>query len=260
VNYGRNQFIRDLMVRNGDADKAIWISEMAWNAAPEDVEPRYGRATLDQQARWASLAYQRAQEDWPWLGVVNYWYFKRADDVWLSERRPEAYFQMAEPDFTLMPVYEEMAQYTTQPAVMHAGAHYAPHWTVSYGEGWTVADTFATSQSDAQPAEFTFEGKRIEISMFTSETLLEGQACDVEITIDGELLSETDCRSGVTWRGRSGQHEVVIEPADEIIIDVYRVYDRKLADYSGYILIGLIVIGLISLVIVRRAKPEISST
>ena len=47
INYGRNQFIRDLMVKNGDAHKAIWISEMNWNAVPANsgIPPNFGRVT-----------------------------------------------------------------------------------------------------------------------------------------------------------------------------------------------------------------------
>jgi hypothetical protein len=118
ITYGRNQFLRDIMVRNGDSEKAIWISEMNWNAAPEDVAAPYGRVSVEQQARYAPLAYQRAQEEWPWIGVIAFWYFKRADDSWLAERRPEAYFQMAEPDFTLLPVYDAMEEHTQQEPVI----------------------------------------------------------------------------------------------------------------------------------------------
>src|SRR5690606_34940718 len=34
VNVGRNQYIRELMVKHGDAGKPIWLSEVAWNAVP----------------------------------------------------------------------------------------------------------------------------------------------------------------------------------------------------------------------------------
>ena len=111
VNFSRPRFIRDIMVQNGDAHKPIWISEMNWNAAPEDVEPRYGRVTLAQQARYAVLAYQRAQEEWPWVGVINFWYFKRADDTWERNRQPEAYFRMVRPGFEPLPVYEALKTY-----------------------------------------------------------------------------------------------------------------------------------------------------
>ena len=59
INISRHKFVRDLMVKNGDAHKPIWIAEMNWNAAPEDVEPRYGRVSLEQQAQYLPLAYQR---------------------------------------------------------------------------------------------------------------------------------------------------------------------------------------------------------
>jgi hypothetical protein len=113
INISRHLFIRDLMVKNGDAAKPIWISEMNWNAAPDDVEPRYGRVSLEQQARYLPLAYQRLQVEWPWVGVASVWYLKRATDVWESNRQPEAYFRLLSPDFTPQPVYSAMQAFTT---------------------------------------------------------------------------------------------------------------------------------------------------
>jgi polysaccharide biosynthesis protein PslG len=112
MNFGRPQFVRDLMVANGDGHKPIWISEMNWNAAPEDVDPRYGRVSLEQQAENLPLAYQRIRQEWPWLGVANVWYLKRATDAWDQARKPEAYFRLLDPDFTPQPVYEAMKRYT----------------------------------------------------------------------------------------------------------------------------------------------------
>ncbi len=112
LNFSRNLFIRDLMVKNGDAHKPIWIAEMNWNAAPEDVEPRYGRVSLEQQARYLPLAYQRVLTEWPWVGVANTWYLKRATDVWETNRQPEAYFRLLMPDFTPVPAYAALKAYT----------------------------------------------------------------------------------------------------------------------------------------------------
>ncbi len=111
INVSRHLYIRDLMVKNGDAHKPIWISEMNWNAAPPDVEPRYGRVSLEQQARYLPLAYRRVIREWPWIGVAATWYLKRADDDWLANRQPEAYFQLLAPDFTLQPVYQAMKDF-----------------------------------------------------------------------------------------------------------------------------------------------------
>jgi hypothetical protein len=111
INYGRNVLVRDLMVQNGDEKKAIWISEMNWNPVPDQVLTQgfWGQVTAEQAARYAPLAYRRAQEEWPWVGVINFWFFKRATD---SEQDQESYyFRMAEPDFTLTPVYYSMREY-----------------------------------------------------------------------------------------------------------------------------------------------------
>lgn len=114
MNISRHGFVRDLMVANGDAAKPIWISEMNWNAAPEDVPANYGQVTEEQQARYLPLAYARVETDWPWIGVANAWYLKRATDEWELQRRPEAYFRLLLPDFTPLPVYNAMQAFTQE--------------------------------------------------------------------------------------------------------------------------------------------------
>ena len=104
INYPHNLYLRDLMVRNGDANKPIWISEMAWNVVPDAVvDTRFGQVTEEQQARYAVEAYQRATSEWPWVGVINYWFLKRPAD-WEKEQA-WYYFRLLEPDFTPLPVY-----------------------------------------------------------------------------------------------------------------------------------------------------------
>jgi len=111
LNIAHHLFIRDLMVKNGDEHKPIWLAEMNWNAAPDGVPPNYGKVSPEQQARYLPLAYARMADEWPWIGVANVWYLKRATDQWEIERRPEAYFRLLQPDFTPLPVYDAMKQY-----------------------------------------------------------------------------------------------------------------------------------------------------
>jgi len=120
INYPHNLYLRDLMVQHSDGHKPIWISEMAWNVAPPELPPIYGRVTEEQQARYAVEAFERARNDWPWVGVVNYWFFKRPDD---SEKdQTWYYFRMLEPDFTPLPVWNEVAQYASDPVAVEAPA------------------------------------------------------------------------------------------------------------------------------------------
>jgi hypothetical protein len=236
VNYGRSQFIRDIMVRNGDADKAIWISEMNWNAVPDDVaDKRFGQVTLEQQARYAPMAYQRAQEEWPWVGVVNFWYFKRADYSWLDSRFPQAYFQMAGPEFELMPVYNSMKAYTGQSPVMYRGAHRADHWAVSYGGGWSaLAGRRMGAAAGAGPAEFRFSGSSLTIALADS-----ADGAPFTLLVDGrEVIVRQNSESMVTWRGRGGQHTVTLTPLEELTVVHYRVGQTRWA--PGFIAAGAV--------------------
>ena len=134
LTYARNIYIRDIMVANGDASKAIWISEAAWNPQPDDPSNitqngAFGIVAEDQAARYMPLAYQRAQEEWPWIGNISYWFFKRPSDY--EKNQAFYYFRMVEPDFTPLPVYDSMKQYiTAQKPVLYPGVHQAEDWRV----------------------------------------------------------------------------------------------------------------------------------
>jgi hypothetical protein len=109
LNFSRPLYIREIMVANGDAGKAIWISELDWSPVPEHILPVYGRYDEGTRARYVVEAYERIQEEWPWMGVACFWFFKRADD---SERdQAQYYFRMVEPDFTPLPVYDAIKAY-----------------------------------------------------------------------------------------------------------------------------------------------------
>ncbi|MFQ5400488.1 MAG: cellulase family glycosylhydrolase [Anaerolineae bacterium] len=109
INYPHHLLLRDLMVRNGDAGKPIWISEMGWNTVPEGLPPNYGRVTLEQQARYGVEAYRRVQAEWPWVGVINYWFFKRPADY--ERDQSWYYFRLLEPDFMPLPAWQALADY-----------------------------------------------------------------------------------------------------------------------------------------------------
>ncbi len=56
------------------------------------------------------LAYERLQREWPWVGVAATWFFKLATDA--DKDQAKYYFRLVEPDFTPLPVYDAMKQYT----------------------------------------------------------------------------------------------------------------------------------------------------
>jgi len=136
LNFSRPQYIRDIMIKNGDENKPIWMTEMNWNAIPVDHPsyPMFGRVTEQQQADYAVQAYRRAQAEWPWMGVMNVWFFKRASDA--EKDQPMYYFRMVEPDFSPMPIYGALKEEAHRRPVMYPGYHQEDHWAVSYQGDW----------------------------------------------------------------------------------------------------------------------------
>jgi hypothetical protein len=113
TNVARHVLMRDVMVRNGDAAKPIWLSEVNWNAVPNDPNiadlNRFGMVTPEQQARYVPEVFERTQREWPWIGAMNVWFFKRPSDA--EKNQSWYYFRMLEPDFTPTPLWEAMKEY-----------------------------------------------------------------------------------------------------------------------------------------------------
>ncbi len=156
LNFSRPLYLREIMVENGDDAKPIWITEMNWNAPPADLPDKsFGYVTPEQQARYAVLAYQRAQEEWPWVGVVNLWFFKRATDA--ERNQAMYYFRLVEPDFAPMPVYDAIKELTNQPPVLYPGVHQEDHWVLNYEGAWeTRSDPAAELGSTAAPGLYRY--------------------------------------------------------------------------------------------------------
>jgi hypothetical protein len=114
TNVARHVLLRDIMVQNGDATKPIWLSELNWNAVPNtqgNIQGwgKYGMATEQQQADYVPATYERARKEWPWVGVMAIWFFKRASDA--ERDQSWYYFRMLEPDFSPTPLYDSMKRY-----------------------------------------------------------------------------------------------------------------------------------------------------
>jgi hypothetical protein len=111
VNFSRPLLVRELMVRNGDGAKGVWASEVGWNSQPDSVkaEPTFGRVSEELQARYTVRALERARDEWPWMGVLNLWFFRRPhQDEW---EQPFFYFRMVDPDFTPRKVWWAVRDY-----------------------------------------------------------------------------------------------------------------------------------------------------
>jgi GH35 family endo-1,4-beta-xylanase len=114
VNLSRTTLVRELMVRNGDGGHPIWATEMGWNAQPASFEgpAPYGAVSDELQARYTIRAFERAREEWPWMGVMASWFLK-LNEPWYPVQ-PWHFFRILEPDFTPRPIYGALRQYARE--------------------------------------------------------------------------------------------------------------------------------------------------
>jgi hypothetical protein len=212
TNFSRPQLIREIMVRNGDEGKALWATEVGWNAVPPDFPavPMFGRVTEQQQARYAVQAYQRAQDEWPWMGVLNYWFFKRATDTEIGQ--VFYYFRMVEPSFEPLPVYEAIKQYANQPPQVHWGFHQEDHWALDWEGQWqpvqdqqAVLGVLHRSDQPGDTLRFTFVGTELLLVVHTGP-----RGGLLGASIDGKPVE------GVTLRSELDQYNVLVPLASDM--------------------------------------------
>jgi hypothetical protein len=223
LNFSRPLYLREIMVTNGDAHKPIWLTEMNWNAPPADFpNKQFGYVTPEQQAEYAVLAFQRAQQEWPWLGVINVWFFKRATDT--ETDQPMYYFRLVEPGFEPMPVYHALTEfaYADMARVLYPGVYQEDHWALAY-EGTWGAEHHAKAEAGPEGGEYRYtHDPQASLSLvFNGTEMWLRSAPDQEgslvYTLDGgdeETLSYTAGQPLQLVKGVSdGQHTVSIRPS-----------------------------------------------
>ncbi len=74
LNFSRIIALREEMVRNGDAKKALWASEWGWNSLPTTWKGKpsiWGATTSQNQIDYTLSALDRANREWPWLAGMT---------------------------------------------------------------------------------------------------------------------------------------------------------------------------------------------
>lgn len=137
LNFARLQLLRDVMVRNGDGHKPVWLNEFGWNASPADYPPQkllWGRVTEQEQAAYTAEAIRMARQ-WGWVGVLNTWYFRQVGDIGIG--RSDYFFRIVDVDFTPRRLFHELRGVAAEFAAAGPGRHTALHPALQPGPGWT---------------------------------------------------------------------------------------------------------------------------
>ncbi len=102
--FRRVEQLRDVMVRNGDEQKQVWLVEFGWTSDP--IHPSYSwhRVSEDAKALYIVEAYKWARMNWaPWIGVMILWNMASPD--WTPSRE-EYWWSVTAPDGSDRPAYE----------------------------------------------------------------------------------------------------------------------------------------------------------
>lgn len=252
INFSRPRLVRELMVRNGDEAKPMWMTELGWIALPQDWtgNTQWGRVTEEQQASYTVEAYKRAQQEWPWLGVMFYWHFRMAhgDDP----NKPMFYWAMLDPDFTPHPVYQSYSEMANKPPVLGIGQHQENDWALEYAGTWypttdaaAAARSYVMSTHTGARVSFKFHGTDMDLIAIRTPG-----AGRLAVTIDGSDSSANKVSvhaagkayidlsaPAVSYQERipvasglaSRDHQVTLEPADAgrpVFVDAVVVNDQ----------------------------------
>lgn len=108
---GRVVLQHEIMVRNGDTNKAVWISELGWNSAPQGFEQPWGVSVSEEEkARYLVGAMERAQREWPWMGPMCIWMFRWGGEP-PAPADPTPYFALVDFNFKPFPAYNAVSTY-----------------------------------------------------------------------------------------------------------------------------------------------------
>jgi len=104
INFRRVELVREIMVRNGDQSKKVYITEAGWND-----HPRWTRAVrAGQRITYTINAYTYAEANWPWVETVAMWAFRFPS----PQRSYADYYSFVTPEFTTRPIYRAVQEYT----------------------------------------------------------------------------------------------------------------------------------------------------
>ncbi|HEX9016185.1 MAG TPA: hypothetical protein VF960_09350 [Chloroflexota bacterium] len=106
--FRRIEDLRNVMVKNGDSAKQVWLLEFGWTS--DAIHPAYAwhAVTEDQKADYIVRAYKWAQTNWsPWIGVMTLWNLPAPD--WTTDRE-EYWWSIANADGSNRPAYTKLQQ------------------------------------------------------------------------------------------------------------------------------------------------------
>jgi hypothetical protein len=227
ANFPRLLLTRDVMVRAGDAHKAIWITEFGWNSVPDTLDAPYGRVDEATRAEYTREAYERIADEWPFVGAAFLWYLRRPTFEW--HERPEGWFRLVDPDWTEAPSMAALREVGLRPPVLRRGRHEVSAPGISYSGVWRavpppdVGAARARVGSKGAEAQITFRGtgyRLVRVGSGSGDSSDEGVAGAEVTASDGVTgtVSATAALSTTLFVVLDGESETfVLDSAQDVV-------------------------------------------
>jgi len=164
LNFSRAQLVREVMVANGDENKALWVVEFGWNALPPGWQGQpsiWGQVSEEEQAHYTVAAIERARDEWPWLGVLAVAHFQ--PDVPTDD--PHWGFALVDQQWQPRPVYQRLRDVATALPVAYPGRYSADHYTARYLGDWRLSPQGADIGKSGDSLVIPFKGTRLDLTV-----------------------------------------------------------------------------------------------
>jgi len=103
LNFRRVELVREIMVKHGDGETPIYITESGWND-----HPRWTRAVRpSQRIQYTLDAFAYAEKNWPYVETMAIWAFR----VPAPSKSFMDYYTLVTPEFVPKPIYAAIKEY-----------------------------------------------------------------------------------------------------------------------------------------------------
>lgn len=224
LNFSRLILLREVMVANGDGDKALWASNFGWNSLADDWSGKasiWGSTSENDRLHYTIKSLNRAEREWTWLGgmILHHW----QPDV--AEDDPQWGFSIINQENEPGSLWNALVAYQTPVAsngLYHPRTPYA-----DYSGLWTFSERGADigwlETSDSQ-LDFEFYGTDIALLLREGDYF-----AFLYPTINGDVPNATahdaDGKSYILLRSGSQQAELNIVPvARNLVLDRHNLH------------------------------------
>jgi O-antigen ligase len=215
LNFSRIIGLREVMLKNNDAQTHLWLSEGGWNSLPQNWqgEPSiWGKVSAEIQSYYTQRALVRVDREWAWAGAFTLSYWQPN----LPQDNPRWGFALKDQTNTPAPLLQEL-QNTPVLALPRNGLYPPQNSFATYSGVWTFgelgADIGWLETSDSR-VSFRFWGRDVSLLLRKGDYV-----AFLYPTIDGTTPNATQTDSSgnayVFLQSASLQPELVLSPISQ---------------------------------------------